>query len=67
MENAINAQLMIIEETKRSFLEDVINMEKDLIQFIVKIRNAHNAQELIIEKEIAYGLKKDLRFKRNKN
>ena len=36
MENAINAQLMIIEETKRSFLEDVINMEKDLIQFIVK-------------------------------
>ena len=47
-------------------MEDVINMGKDHIQYIVKISNAHNVQELKIEKEIKYGKKKSLGFKRNK-
>ena len=63
----MNVLKIIIEEIIRISQGDVTNTEKDHIQFIVRTKNAHNVQGSKIEKEGKFGLKKNFRFKRNKN
>ena len=65
MGTAMNVIIIKEEMIKRYVLEDALNMEKELILFIVKIKNAQNAWLLKTKKEKRFGIRMFLKFKRN--